>query len=103
MPTRKYRWSKVYESSEEELVTLLQQKHIVAARWVLDDDGARVPSFTDTGILLWCAEGQFSCLVNGVRYAIQTGDTLEIAAGSTWEAVARFGGCVVYQAASTPA
>lgn len=81
MSLRKYRWSKVYESAEEELQDFLQARNIAAERHQVeayDEQTIRVGS--DTRI--WSVEGNASFTVDGTRYSMQPGDVLELPAGT---------------------
>lgn len=82
MNPRKYRWSKVYESAEEELQNLLKASNIIAERHEIESyDEQIIP--TDTSIRIWGAEGTASFTVDGKRYSMQPGDVLEIPAHNT--------------------
>jgi quercetin dioxygenase-like cupin family protein len=97
MQIRKYRWSKVYESAEEELIDFLESRHIQANRWQ-GEDGQEITGRTfaaDTK--LWCAEGQLVCTVQGKAYSLQPGDVLEIPVGTVCDIQVGFGGCATYE------
>jgi quercetin dioxygenase-like cupin family protein len=102
MQVRKSRWSKVYESAEEELVQLLERKHIAARRWAAEEGEEIASQQFPTDMQLWCAEGQLTCTVAGQAYSMQTGDVLNIPAGLDCTMRARLGGCVCYESAATP-
>lgn len=79
MNPKKYRWSKVYESAEEELQDFLQVRNIAAERHDIeayDEQAIRVGNATR----LWGVEGTASCTIDGKRYSIQPGDVLELPA-----------------------
>jgi hypothetical protein len=97
MTVKKYRWSKVYESSEEELVRYLLAKKIEAERWTAEAyDEAECPAQpTDLGI--WCAEGSIAYFINGQKISIQPGDGFVIPANMTYKFRAGISGCVCYQ------
>ncbi|HSW66325.1 MAG TPA: hypothetical protein VLI54_04290 [Bacillota bacterium] len=99
MQIRKFRWSKVYESSEEELVELFAHKHISARRWELGED-EKITGVHPIDTQLWCAEGQLRCTIAGNTYSLQPGDVLDIPAGLTCNIQAGFGGCACYESAA---
>jgi len=97
MQVRKYRWSRVYESAEEELVALLERRAIAAQRHAAEE-GEAIPGKTylaDTQ--LWCAEGQVACTIAGRTYSVQAGDVLDIPANTPCHMQLSFGGCVWYE------
>jgi len=96
MHVRKYRWSRVYESAEEELVAFLEGRHIPAERWEAED-GETISDRTFTvDSQLWCAEGQLACTVEGKTYSLQPGDVIDIPAQLPVSMRLSFGGCVCY-------
>lgn len=96
MHIRKSRWSRVYESAEEELIELLERRRIAAQRWAADDGEDIIKQFAgDTQI--WCAEGQLACTVGGQAYSLQPGDILSIPAKMKCTIHVGFGGCVCYE------
>lgn len=94
---RKSRWSKVYESAEEELVALLARKQIAARRWTAEQGEEIGPKQFTADTQLWCAEGQLTCTVEGKSYSLQPGDVLDIPAGLSCSMQASFSGCVCYE------
>lgn len=97
MIIRKSRWSGVYESAEEELVTLLAARHIQAIRWDGDDGEVIADRRYDADTQLWCAEGQLRCETGGKTYSLQPGDVLDIPAGTVVTIRVGFGGCATYE------
>lgn len=81
MSLKKYRWSKVYESAEEELQDFLQARKIPAERHAIEAYGERTLRVA-TATRIWGVEGTASCMVDGKRYSIQPGDVLELPAAS---------------------
>jgi quercetin dioxygenase-like cupin family protein len=100
MQIRKSRWSRVYESAEEELVELLARKQIAAQRWTAEEDEEIGPKQFPVDTQLWCAEGQLRCVVDGKSYSLQPGDVLDIPAGLNCTMQVGFGGCVCYESAA---
>jgi len=98
MTLRKYRWSKHYESAEEELVEILASKKINAERWSLEgyDEVKAHKHGYDTRF--WCAEGSIVFNIDGKEISLQTGDTLDIPADTVFDSRAGFSGVVCYEA-----
>jgi quercetin dioxygenase-like cupin family protein len=99
MQLRKYRWSKHYESAEEELVQLLAVKNIDAERWTAEPGETFEPHVHPVDTQIWCAEGSivFTIDTDGKRISLQPGDTLELPANTMHEASAGMSGCVCYE------
>lgn len=81
MNPRKYRWSKVYESAEEELQDFLQARGIHAERHELEDY-SEYTLRASNATRIWGVEGTAGFTVDGARYSMQPGDVLELPAGS---------------------
>ena len=96
MQIRKYRWSRAYESAEEELVQLLASRRIQAQRWV-GEAGEEVDRYFATDAQLWCAEGSLTCTVKGKTYSLQPGDALDIPESTSADLRIGFSGCVCYE------
>ena len=99
VPIQKVRWSKVYESSEEELVEFLRARGVAALRTHLDEYSELTipPHAGDT--TMWCAEGSFNLNAGGAVVSMQPGDGARIPADTTYHISAGISGCVWYQAA----
>ncbi len=97
MDIRKYRWSKAYESAEEELVLLLAAKNITAERWTAAAGEHIKPQVDEHGKQLWCAEGSTTLLVNGRTISLQAGDALNLPAHTIYETTAGINGCACYE------
>lgn len=97
MQLRKYRWSRAYESAEEELVELLAARRITAIRWEAEEDSVIEVPGHNVDKQLWCAEGQLTLQANDTAYSLQPGDVIDIPAHTPYEIRARFGGCVCYE------
>ena len=96
MQLRKYRWSKDYESAEEELVALFEAKHITAERHELEETGEPQRLTVDTDMQIWCAEGMVRLVANGTAYSLQPGDVMDLPAQTRLELLPRFGGGAYY-------
>jgi mannose-6-phosphate isomerase class I len=101
MQMQKFRWSKVYESSEEELTDFLAARSITAERWSLDEFAAAEPRSFTQDMTLWCAEGSLSLRIAGKALSIQPGDGIHLPAETPFEITAGMSGCVCYEAPST--
>lgn len=100
MQTRKYRWSKVYESSEEELNEILRSQNINAQRLATDTHGD-VQNFTTTQpTTIWCAEGSCTLIASGKTISLQPGDAVQLPTSVDYEITAGISGYVYYQAAT---
>lgn len=98
MQPKKSRWSKVYESSEEELVEFLTSRKITAQRLSLSE-------FETTTLLagsaqaLWCAEGSMTVRLAGAKLSLQPGDSVQLPTDTEIELLAGISGCVYYESA----
>lgn len=81
MEPKKYRWSKVYESAEEELFDFLQARNIVAERHDLESYDTFAIRTNGT-MRLWGVEGTAKLTVNDKSFSIQPGDVLALPAGA---------------------
>ncbi len=106
MQLRKYRWSRDYESAEEELIQHLARKKIDAERWSAETGTVFAPHQHAHDKRLWCAEGSIIITVHlseddGTKrhtaISLQPGDALELPAGTVHEAVAGISGVSCYE------
>ena len=97
MKLRKFRWSKVYESSEEELVDLLKARSITAERWTASEYEELGEAKITQDITLWCAEGSFTLRVNHDTISMQPGDAIQLPKNTSYEIDGGMFGCVCYQ------
>lgn len=79
MNLKKYRWSKVYESAEEELQEFLQARKIGAERHDIEAYDEQTIRVSDNA-RIWGVEGNANFTVEGKRYSMQPGDVLELPA-----------------------
>ena len=101
MGIQKFRWSRVYESSEEELVELLQAQNTTAERWTAEEfKQFQIPN-TQSASTIWCAEGSLTVQAGGSKISLQPGDGLRISANSNLTAAAGISGCVCYESTAT--
>jgi hypothetical protein len=97
MRLEKFRWSRVYESSEEELVDLLKARGVDAMRH-------HVEEFEDLGGLnfqqdtIWyCADGSMTLAFADKKFSLQAGDGLRIPANNAFTGKAGISGCTYYE------
>ena len=95
MKLRKFRWSKDYESAEEELIELLGRKHIEARRIHVEPHEELHRTFTQSG-QIWCAEGSFIIKINDTTFSMQPGDALDIPHDSKMSGMSGMTGCAYY-------
>ena len=100
MNLKKYRWSKDYESAEEELEDLLAVMNITADRWTAEAGQAFAAHMHALDKRLWCAEGSITLVVNGKKISLQPGDALDLPSYTAHEALAGISGCVCYESPS---
>lgn len=77
MTIQKFRWSKVYESSEEELVSLLHAKNVEAQRHALHATDLPMTFELSGPKRLWCAEGSLTIGYSATTLSLQTGDAIK--------------------------
>lgn len=94
MALEKFRWSKVYESQEEELVDLLEARSIPAERIHLESD---VTESAQSNITLWCAEGSLFIKTDSKSMSMQPGDAVRISSGAQYSLHPGMTDCVYYQ------
>jgi mannose-6-phosphate isomerase class I len=96
MIIRKYRWSKVYESSEEELVAVLQSHKIEGSRRHIDAGDEPTKQHTRGPTTIWCAEGSVTIETKSNNTSLQPGDALLIDANTTYSVRPGITGCAYY-------
>jgi quercetin dioxygenase-like cupin family protein len=93
---KKFRWSKVYESSEEELTTLLQSRNIQATQIVGEAGSEPVQHNYEQDSTIWCAEGSLTVTTGTERISLQPGDALRLAAQAQYSLQPGISGYVCY-------
>lgn len=96
MSMQKTRWSKVYESSEEELSAFLRSRNIQATRIVAEALTEQMQQVADIDSTIWCAEGSLVVRTDSGGISLQPGDTLYIDANITYDMHAGISGYVCY-------
>ncbi len=97
MQLKKYRWSRDYESAEEELLQMFAAKKIVSERWTSEGDEELKPRIHALDRRLWCAEGSIIFTIDGKKISLQAGDALDIPAYTVHSALGGFSGCAIYE------
>lgn len=76
MTIQKFRWSKVYESSEEELTAFLHAKDLQAERYNLQATDMPTTHELAGTKRLWCAEGSLTIGYGATTMSLQAGDAI---------------------------
>lgn len=100
MDLKKFRWSRVYESSEEELQHYLQGKGFEAERWAAEEFHDFGGQTFDTDTTIFCCEGGLIFEIDDKKISLQPGDALRIPANYAFAAKAGMTGCVCYEVTS---
>lgn len=96
MGFKKFRWSQVYESSEEELTTLLQARNIEGRRVHADASTEESTQSSNNAQTIWCAEGSLSVSLESTRISLQPGDALRIEANTAYSIRPGIADCAYY-------
>lgn len=96
MSLHRFRWSKVYESSEEELVAFMRSRTISSVRITADpfDELKDQTAAADTTI--WCAEGSLKLNIGTISKSLQPGDAVRLPADTPYGLQAGMSGYVCY-------
>ena len=97
MELRKYRWSRDYESAEEELIRQFVARNIDPIRWAAEGYQEFAGQANERDKKLWCAEGSVIFTINGKPFSLQPGDALDLPSNTNHSAVVGFSGCVCYE------
>jgi mannose-6-phosphate isomerase class I len=98
MQVKKTRWSRVYESSEEELTDFLSSRKLTAERHTLSEFETAEPQTSPHGTTLWCAEGSMTVQAASTKLSVQPGDSVQLPAATPFTLLAGISGCVYYEA-----
>lgn len=93
---QKFRWSRVYESSEEELTALLAARGITAKQIAAEADSDDVVHQTKWESTIWCAEGSLTVITSGSATSLQPGDALRVPASTACTLQAGLSGYTCY-------
>lgn len=96
MSIQKIRWSRVYESAEEELMAFLQSRNLHAARISAEASSEQVQRTAEQGAAIWCAEGSLSVRTGSTTTSLQPGDALRFSAETTYDLHPGISGYVCY-------
>jgi mannose-6-phosphate isomerase class I len=99
MSIQKIRWSKVYESSEEELMEFLSSRKLQATRIAAEASTEQLQQSSKTDTTIWCAEGSLTLRTDGSSISLQPGDAVRIAADTACDLHAGITGYVCYVSA----
>jgi mannose-6-phosphate isomerase class I len=97
MSMQKSRWSKVYESSEEELLDFLRQRNVHAERIAVEAMSEPTQQSADLETTIWCAEGSFTLSGDSTTISVQPGDAVRIDADTTYSLRPGISGYVCYR------
>ena len=96
MNIQKFRWSKVYESPEEELMALLREHKIKATRITSSAPGEQMQQMSKLDSIIWCAEGSFVISIGTASASLQPGDAIHIQAQTAYDLRAGISGFTYY-------
>jgi mannose-6-phosphate isomerase class I len=96
MPNKKFRWSKVYESSEEELIDFLQRRGLESLRITADESSVKARQIMEHDFTVWCAEGSLVLKQDTATVSLQPGDAIPVSANVPYDLVAGISGYVCY-------
>jgi mannose-6-phosphate isomerase class I len=92
----KYRWSRNYESAEEDLFSLFDAENMQPQRVTVDADSVFHIKPVSDDTTIWCAEGSMVIDNQQMQYSLQAGDALLVPAESSYTATCGFTGCAYY-------
>ena len=96
MNAKKFRWSKDYESAEEELIELFQRKKIDAHRVHVDPHEEMQLTAIPLPVQLWLAEGSCALDVATRHYSMQPGDAIDLPHNTDVSGMSGMTGCAYY-------
>jgi hypothetical protein len=96
MQLKKFRWSQVYESSEEELIAFLQTRKLVGVRVHTETGDEQTEQLAAVDSTIWCAEGSLRIKTEMTSTPLQPGDALRIEAGTSYTILPGLADCAYY-------
>ena len=96
MGFKKFRWSRVYESSEEELVAFLHARKISSERIHAQASAEQTEQHARSATTIWCAEGSLVLKTASSSTSLQPGDALRIEENTTYSVQPGFADCIYY-------
>lgn len=93
---QKFRWSKFYESAEEELIIFLRGRNVQAERISAEAMTETLQQVSETGFTVWCAEGSVVIRQGSRSISLQPGDALGLDADTPYDIIAGMTGYVCY-------
>ncbi|TAH32212.1 hypothetical protein EYC59_06245 [Candidatus Saccharibacteria bacterium] len=97
MSLRKFRWSKVYESTEEELTDFLRARNIETTHWAAEAFDVLENQSYGTDSTLWCAEGSLTFRAGDTTMSLQPGDAVRVPASTPFTLQAGISGYICYK------
>jgi hypothetical protein len=98
MGFKKFRWSKVYESTEEELIALLQARNIHSMRLYAEASSIQTEQRAEAATTIWCAEVTLVVEFEAtpISVSLQPGDALRLEANTSYSIHPGIADCVYY-------
>lgn len=96
MSVKKFRWSQVYESSEEELIAFFQSRNIEGKRVHAEADSEQAEQHAEHTTTIWCAEGSLAVEAESSNTSLQPGDALRIEANAAFIVHPGIASCTYY-------
>ena len=96
MSTQKFRWSRVYESSEEELMSLFAARNLTAQQVNAEAGSEPLEHTTKASMTLWCAEGSLTLYAEQSYISLQPGDAVRIDAKTSYSLTPGISGFICY-------
>lgn len=93
---QKFRWSKVYESAEEELTAFLHARNLQAERTAAEEMTETLQQVSETAFTIWCAEGSLVIRQGSRSISLQPGDAVTMDADTPYDLRAGMTGYVCY-------
>lgn len=94
----KFRWSRVYESTEEELLDFLAARSIDAQRVHLAEFTQTEGTVAGQDTVFYCVDGSMNITIDKDKIAIQAGDAVTARQGQSYFIDAGLTGCTYYAA-----
>lgn len=96
MSVRKFRWSQVYESSEEELIAFFQTRNITGERIHAEADTEHTGQRAENPTTVWCAEGSLIVKTTSNSMSLQPGDALRLESNTVYSILPGIASCTYY-------
>ena len=96
MRLQKFRWSRIYESTEEELLEFMASKDTTGERLHIDMLEEAAYKTAEAESTIWCAEGSLQVQIAGTTTPMQPGDGAKLPSNTDYTVNAGISGCVFY-------